>query len=284
MSVSSAFGKGRPALMPYFTLGYPDDETSLDVVAACAAAGADALELGIPFSDPLADGPTIQHSTQVALQHGMTTRRCLDAVAELRRRGVRVPLVLMGYLNPILAYGLDAFVADAARAGADGFIVPDLPPDEAGEMQAACRHHGLDLVFLLAPNSPPDRMRPVTEQSRGFVYLVSVTGVTGARERLPAHLEAFVRRVRAVTDKPLAVGFGISTPQQAAAVGRLADGVIVGSALIRAVEGSPRPAEAAAAFVQSMKTGMKASPPPSSPPEVPGKNAARQTDAPAAPK
>lgn len=256
MSVASAFGKGRPALMPYFTLGYPNYETSLDVVAACAAAGADALELGIPFSDPLADGPTIQHSTQVALQNGMTVRRCLEAVAELRRRGVTIPLVLMGYLNPILAYGLEAFVAEAAAAGADGLIIPDLPPDEAGEMQVSCRRHGLDLIFLLAPNSPNDRLRLVTEQSSGFVYLVSVTGVTGAREKLPPELASFVRRVREVTDKPLAVGFGIATPQQAAAVGQLADGVIVGSALIRAVQGSPRPAEDAAAFVRALRDGM----------------------------
>lgn len=258
MSVAAIFQKGRPALMPYFTLGYPDYETSLDVVQACAEAGADALELGIPFSDPLADGPTIQHSTQVALQNGMTVRHCLEAVAELRRRGVTVPLVLMGYLNPILAYGLEDFVAASAAAGADGFIVPDLPPDEADALQAACRQHGLDLIFLLAPNSPPDRIRLVTERSSGFVYLVSVTGVTGARAQLPPELADFVRRVRAVTAKPLAVGFGIATPQQAAAVGKLADGVIVGSALIRAVQGSARPAEDAAAFVRALREGMAA--------------------------
>jgi len=256
--LSPAFSLTRPALMPYYTIGYPDYTTSLQVIQACEQAGADLMELGIPFSDPLADGPTIQHSTRVALENGVTVQRCLDAVSTLRARGVRMPLVLMGYLNPILAYGLPAFVAAAAQAGANGFIIPDLPPQEAGEMQALCRQHGLDLVFLLAPNSAEDRIRVVTQQSSGFVYLVSVTGVTGARQELPAALNAFVQRVRAHTDKPLAVGFGISTPQQAAAVGRIADGVIVGSALIKAVAQAAEPAAAAADFVRGLKTGLRA--------------------------
>ncbi len=256
MRLERVFGGGRPALMPYFTLGYPDYETSLDVVQACVQAGADMMELGIPFSDPLADGPTIQHSAHIALQNGMTVRRCLQGVVDLRTRGVDVPLVLMGYLNPILAYGLDDFVADAASAGADGFIIPDLPPEEAGAMLTACRQHGLDMVFLLSPNSPQDRVRLVTESSQGFVYLVSVTGVTGARAALPAELATFVGRVRAQTTKPLAVGFGISTPQQAASVGALADGVIVGSALIRAVTDAPSPSRAAAQFVASLRAAL----------------------------
>ncbi len=260
MTLAAVFQKGRPALMPYYTLGYPDLQTSLAVIEACAHAGADMLELGIPFSDPLADGPTIQHSTQVALQNGMTVGRCLQAVATLRDRGLQQPLLLMGYLNPILAYGLPRFVADAAAAGVNGFIIPDLPPDEAADMQAACQEHGMALVFLLAPNSAEERIRLVVAASTGFVYLVSVTGVTGARTHLPPALADFVSRVRALSSKPLAVGFGISTPQQAAAVGQLADGVIVGSALIKTVAASAQPVEAAAAFVRSLRQALDAQP------------------------
>jgi tryptophan synthase alpha chain len=255
--ISAAFDRDRAALMPYFTLGYPDYETSLDVIQACVEAGADLMELGVPFSDPLADGPTIQHSTQVALHNGVTVGRCLEAVAALRVRGVDIPLILMGYLNPFMAYGLERFVAQAARAGANGFIIPDLPPQEAGQMQDLCRPRGLDCVFLLAPNSSEARMRFVAQRSRGFVYLVSVLGITGGRAALPPELADFVARARAQTDKPLAVGFGISTPEQAGAVGRLADGVIVGSALVKAVGGSDDPVGAAGDFVRRLKAGMR---------------------------
>jgi tryptophan synthase alpha chain len=258
MKISQVFGKGMTALMPYFTIGYPDYETSLEVIEACAVAGADLMELGIPFSDPLADGPTIQHSTQVALGNGITVQRCLEAVEALRARGVKIPLVLMGYINPILAYGLEEFVLEAARIGANGFIIPDLPPEEAGELQNLCQTHGLDLVFLLPPNSTETRIHFVTQQSRGFVYLVSVTGITGARQVLPAELAEFVERVRAHTDKPLAVGFGISTPQQAAAVGQIADGVIVGSALLKAAGQASDPVEAAGDFVREIKEALVA--------------------------
>jgi len=257
MTTSSLFPKNRPALMPYFTLGYPDYETSLDIVQACARAGADLLELGIPFSDPLADGPTIQHSTHVALQQGMTVARCLAGVQAIRTRGVTQPLFLMGYLNPLLAYGLPQFVADAAAAGASGLIIPDLPPEEAAQMQVLCQEQALHLVFLVAPNSPPERILRVTSMSSGFVYLVSVTGVTGSQNALSSDLPAFVQRVRAQTNKPLAVGFGIASPEQAAAVGRLADGVIVGSALIRAVRQAQDPVAAAFSFVQRLKHALE---------------------------
>ncbi len=256
MTLSHVFLPERIAFMPYFTLGYPNYETSLDIVQACADAGADMLELGIPFSDPLADGPTIQHSSHVALENGMTVERCLQGVRALRERGVRQPLLLMGYLNPLLAYGLPQFVADAAQAGANGFIIPDLPPEEARELQALCRQKGLDLAFLLAPNTPEQRMRRIVRESSSFVYLVSVTGVTGARDALPPSLPDFIRRVQAHTEKPLAVGFGIATPEQAAAVGRLADGVIVGSALIKAVQNAEDPVAAAADFVHRFKAAM----------------------------
>jgi tryptophan synthase alpha chain len=256
LNISEAFGKGQAALMPYFTIGYPDYRTSLDVIEACVAAGADLMELGMPFSDPLADGPTIQHSTQVALENGITVARCLEAVAELRAHGVSIPLILMGYINPILAYGLRKFVADAAQAGASGFIIPDLPPEEAGKMQSKCHQRGLDLVFLLPPNSSDERVRFVAGQSTGFVYLVSVLGITGERKSLPQALAQFVERVRAHTDKPLAVGFGISTPDQAAAVGQVADGVIVGSALIKAAGQADDPAAAAREFVLGLKDAL----------------------------
>ena len=255
--ISEAFSKGPAALMPYFTIGYPDYETSLDVIEACVEAGADLIELGMPFSDPLADGPTIQHSTQIALENGITVKHCLEAVAELRARGVTIPLILMGYINPVLAYGLAKFVAEAAQAGVSGFIIPDLPPEEAGELQSLRQQHGLDFVLLLPPNSSDERMKFVTDQSSGFVYLVSVLGITGERKALPVELAEFVNRVRAQTDKPLAVGFGISTPEQAAAVGKIADGVIVGSALIKAAGQADDPVLAARKFVSSLKESLK---------------------------
>lgn len=253
---SSARARGRAALMPYFTLGYPDAETSIRVIESIVGAGADLIELGIPFSDPLADGPTIQHSTQVALEGGMTVARCLALTAELRARGVVAPLLLMGYYNPILAFGVVRFVERAAAAGADGFIIPDLPPEEAVELEAACRSRGLALVYLLAPTSTPERIALIARRSSGFTYLVSLTGVTGARDSLPPGLADFVDRVREVARTPLAVGFGVSTPEQAWAVGQMADGVIVGSALIRAVGQSRDPAEAAGEFVRGMLRGM----------------------------
>ncbi len=231
--IAQVFSRGRPALMPYSVLGYPDRPTSLAVVKTLVEAGADLLELGIPFSDPLADGPTIQAATQKALENGVTVADCLAMVQELRRQGVSTPALLMGYFNPMMAYGLDRFAADAAQAGADGLIVPDLPPEEADDLQTACNRHGLALVFLLAPTSTPERIRLVAERSQGFIYLVSLTGVTGDRADLPPDLAGFIRRVRAVTDKPLAVGFGIGRGEQARAVARLADGVIVGSALVK---------------------------------------------------
>ncbi len=253
----TVFQKDRAACMPYFTLGYPDMETSLYIIEACAANGADMIELGIPFSDPLADGPTIQHSTQVALQNGVTVAKCLAGLESLRQRGVTIPLILMGYINPILAYGLEQFVSDAFSVEAHGFIIPDLPPDEAAPLQTLCKQNDMGLNFLLAPNSPEERIKFVTEQTTGFVYLVSVTGITGARQELPKDLQEFTARVRTYTDKPIAVGFGISTPEQARAVGKIADGVIIGSALIKAVTGAPDYPRAAGQFVHSMVTALE---------------------------
>ncbi len=252
---------GRAALMPYFTLGYPDAAASLEVIAAIAGAGADLIELGVPFSDPLADGPTIQRSTQAALEQGMTVRGCLELTARLRERGVSQALLLMGYANPMLAYGVELYAADAARAGADGLIIPDLPLEEAAQAQAACLANGLALVYLLSPASPPERIAAAAGATSGFLYLVSLNGVTGARSRLPEGLEGFVARARAAARTPVAVGFGISTPEQAAQVGRLADGVIVGSALIDSVSRSAQPARAAAEFVGNMLSALSPQPP-----------------------
>lgn len=247
---------GRKALMPYVTLGYPALESALDIVPALEEAGADLVELGVPFSDPLADGATIQAAAQHALDNGMSPALCLEQAAALRAKGVTLPFVLMGYYNPIVQFGIERFAARAAEVGIDGLIVPDLPPEESDALYAAARAHGLDCIFLLAPTSDAARVQTVAAQSTGFVYLVSLVGVTGARAALPPDLADFVARVRAVTEKSLAVGFGIGTPEQAAQVAHVADGVIVGSALVKAVGAAAHPAEAARAFVAGLRAGM----------------------------
>jgi len=231
--ITHIFQLHHTAFMPYSVLGYPTPDISLEVVQTLVAAGADLLELGVPFSDPLADGPIIQAATQRALENGITLARCIAMAADLRARGVQTPALLMGYVNPILAYGVQRFVADSAAAGIDGFIVPDLPPEEASELEATCQSYGLALVYLLAPTSSPERIALVARKSRGFIYLVSLTGVTGIRATLPPGLADFVGRVRATARQPLAVGFGIGSGEQAGAVAQLADGVIVGSALVQ---------------------------------------------------
>lgn len=261
--IAAAFARAKAryaaALMPYYTLGYPDRETSLAVVGAIAGES-DLLELGVPFSDPLADGPTIQHSTQQALAAGTTSAGCLEMVAELRRRGVETPVLLMGYYNPILAYGEEAYVRDAASAGADGFIVPDLPVEEAGPLEALASGAGLALVHMLAPTSDPRRVATVASRARGFIYMVSLTGVTGAQAGLDGRLREFVAGVRRQASVPVAVGFGIKTPEQAAQVGSFADGVIVGTALIRAVDESPDdPAGAARVYTAGLRRALAGS-------------------------
>jgi len=259
--ISAAFAaakdENRAALMPYHTLGYPTREASLEVISAIAEARADLIELGLPFSDPLADGPTIQHSTQIARENGTTMRDCLEMVRQLRGVGLTQPFLLMGYTNPILSFGKEKFVTEASRAGADGLIIPDLPVEEAGELESACCEHGLALIYLVAPTTPLERLAQVTAHSTGFVYIVSLTGVTGARKEVSADLETFLGRVRSVTDKPLAVGFGISTPEQAARVGKMAEGVIVGSALIDVVGKAADPAQAAGKFIASLGDGLR---------------------------
>ena len=226
--------QNRVAFLPYFPIGYPNHEDSLDAITAMAETDVDGFEIGVPFSDPLADGPVIQAATQIALEQGTTVKKCVEAVRTLRERGVTQPMLLMGYLNPLLTYGLEAFVVDAKNAGADGMIVPDLPPEEGEELAALCAREGLALVFFLAPTSNAERIQLVTQRATGFIYVVSLTGVTGVRRELPPDLTQFIARVRALADKPLVMGFGISTPEQARMMNGLVDGFIVGSALVRA--------------------------------------------------
>ncbi len=232
--------EGRIALMPFMTVGYPDLQTSIELVRAMVAAGAEAIELGVPFSDPLADGPTIQKASHQALQNGTTPADAIDMVRALRRAGVAVPLILMGYCNTFLAKGEDRFISDAAAAGADGFIIVDLPPEESDGVLAVCRKLGLDLIYLLAPTSDDGRIAEVLPRASGFIYCVSVVGVTGARAQLASELPDFLRHLRTKTDLPLAVGFGISKREHVEALRGLADAAIVASALIDIVESSPR--------------------------------------------
>ena len=228
----------RTGLIAFLTAGYPSVEETLRLVPALIEGGADVIELGVPFSDPLAEGPTIQRSSHHALERGVTPAVCLDVVAGLRAQSVEAPIVLMGYYNPLLSYGLEEFCRDAAAAGADGIIAVDLPPEESHPLRDACRRRGLDLVYLLAPTSTDGRIELVAGLASGFVYCVSVTGVTGAREELPAGLSAFVNRVRARTPLPVAVGFGISKPKHFRAVARIADAAVIGSAIIDEIDRS----------------------------------------------
>jgi tryptophan synthase alpha chain len=234
--IASVFARpDHTAFIPYVTVGYPSIEATLKVVLLLADSGCDIVELGIPFSDPLADGTTIQKASFHALQNGVTPELCLQLARQLSQK-VEVPLVFMTYFNPVFNYGLEEFCRACAGSGIDGLIMPDLPPEEGTELEAVTERHGLDLIYLLAPTSTEERIRLVAERSRGFIYLVSVTGVTGARDKLPTELGEFVARVRRVARQPLCVGFGISTPEQAAQVARVADGVIVGSHLIQLME------------------------------------------------
>lgn len=265
--IENAF-KNKPIFMPYFPLGYPDLPTSIDVIEALSKNGADLIEVGLSFSDPLADGPVIQQATQVALEKGITVKKSLEAVKELRKRGVTIPLILMGYFNPMLAYGLEKFIHDAREAGADGFIIPDLPLEEAEGFQSMLNagrvdgddlspsYRDLPLIQMLAPTSPDERMESIARNAKGFIYLVSVTGVTGARTSISDGLGDLINRVRAHTSAPVCVGFGIGTPEQAKQVGELADGVIVGSACVKSIGGSKNPVEAAREFAREFRNAL----------------------------
>jgi len=233
--IASVFKPDYKALIAYLTVGYPDLDTTRKAAIILASNGVDIIELGIPFSDPLADGTTIQRASYRALQSGLTPQICLDMAGQLRRE-INTPLVFMTYYNPVYHFGLDAFCQQCADAGVSGLIVPDLPPEEGQELEAVAQKNKLDLIYLLAPTSHDERIRLVAEHSQGFIYLVSVTGVTGARDTLPENLEKFVTRVRKQTQKPLCIGFGISTAEQARQLARMSDGVIMGSRIIQLIE------------------------------------------------
>src|SRR6266542_1434055 len=246
---------GRTALMPCLMVGFPERDSAVELAPALAAAGADLFELGVPFSDPLADGATVQHASERALANGVRLPFCIETVAALRARGVAAPLVMMGYFNPFLQYGLERLAADASAAGADGLIIPDLPPEEAAECHAACRAAGLDLIFFVAPTTPDERIVQIVGLASGFIYCVALTGLTGARRELWEGLPDFLDRVRRHTDLPLVVGFGISTAAHVRQVGQHADGVIVASALINRLDDAA-PAErtsVAVAYVRELQ-------------------------------
>lgn len=256
-----AHQEGRGVLIPYFMCGYPSAEQSVRLTLAAIEGGADIIELGIPFSDPLADGVTIQHAGQVALQNGMTIHGCLHIAQQIARQH-DTALVFMSYYNPILTYGIERFCIDARAAGISGFIIPDLPPEEAEPLQQAAQRNGLTLIFLVPPTTPDQRITNIVElaarEPKGFLYCVSLSGVTGARKELPAHLQEFIQRIRGYTkDKglPLAVGFGLSTPAHIARVTSYAEGAIVASALVNLIDqhAEHEQAEAVKTYVRSLK-------------------------------
>ncbi len=250
--------RGEVALIPYITAGDPDLATTFHLVHELARQGADLIELGVPFSDPMADGPTHQRAAERALRSGTSIARVLDLAQNLRRT-LTVPLILFTYYNPVFRYGGERFARDARQAGVDGVLCVDLPPEEADELKRETDRQDLDLIFLLAPTSSLSRVRTVLTRARGFVYYVAVTGVTGARATLPPDLGEMVRRIRAISPVPVGVGFGISSPEQAAEVASVADAVIVGSALSQILEthgGQPDLIERIGVFASSLKQGI----------------------------
>jgi len=257
----------RPALVTFVTAGDPDYQTSLAILKALPAAGADIVELGMPFSDPMADGPAIQAAGLRALQGGQTMAKTLDMVRAFRKADPDTPLVLMGYYNPIYIYGNARFLADAGAAGVDGLIVVDLPPEEDEELCLPAIAAGLNFIRLATPTTDARRLPAVLENTSGFVYYVAITGITGTKAADSLHVAEAVERIRLHTDLPIVAGFGVSKPEQAAAIGRSADGVVVGSALVRAIgesldtgnRATPATVQSATALVAALAQGVKAS-------------------------
>jgi tryptophan synthase alpha chain len=246
----------RPALVAYFTCGDPDLATTRDVVLAAIAAGAGVIELGVPFSDPVADGPVIQRASQRALEHGTSLADVLKLAAEVRQHAQSTGLIIFSYLNPILRMGLERFCKIARHAGVDGALLTDLPVEEAGDYLREMRRNDLATVFLAAPTSTDERLKLIAQASSGFVYAVSRTGVTGARQQLPEDARRLVRRLRKHTKLPVAVGFGISTAAQFAAVGEFADAAVVGSAIVETIERNPgKEAASVAEFIRQLVVG-----------------------------
>jgi len=247
--------KIRPALVAYVTCGDPNIAATRDIVLAACRAGADVIELGVPFSDPVADGPVIQRASERALKQGTSLEDVLRLAAEVRKE-TDAGLIVFTYLNPILRFGVERFCAEAAKAGVDGALITDLTVEEASDYRRMMAAHNLDTVFLAAPTSPDQRLKAITAACQGFVYAVSRTGITGTQKQVAADVEALVKRIRKFTKLPVAVGFGISNVQQFAEVGRFADGVAVGSAIVQLIEQNPgNEANAVEGFVRSLKAG-----------------------------
>jgi tryptophan synthase alpha chain len=256
---SALRARGEAALIPFITAGDPDIETTFALVQEMVRQGADIIELGVPFSDPMADGPTLQRAAERAVRNGTSLSHILGLVSRLRQ-SLSVPILLMGYYNPIFRYGGERFAEDARRAGVDGVLCVDLPPEEADELKRATDLHDLDMIFLLAPTSSLARAQAVLTRARGFIYYVAVTGVTGARTTLPPDLGDMVRRIRAISPVPVGVGFGISSPEQAAQVAGVADAAIVGSAISQIIEqslGQADMVERVGAFVAQLKSALR---------------------------
>jgi tryptophan synthase alpha chain len=243
------------ALIAYVTVGYPNIEATLKVVPLLADCGCDIVELGIPFSDPMADGATIQHASFKALEKGVNTARCLD-IAKKLNKNTNVPLVFMTYYNPVYQYGLKKFCSDCVAAGIDGLIIPELPPEEGDELGNLASKSGVDIIYLLAPTSAEERIKLVARKSRGFIYLVSIAGVTGTRSELPPDLGKFILKVKQFAKLPVCVGFGISTPKQAAQVAKTADGVIIGSKLIQLLETDDTAMTATQSFIRETRKAL----------------------------
>lgn len=229
--------QNKKAFIPYIMAGDPSIEKTKEIVIMFEECGADIVELGVPFTDPLADGPTIQRAAERALKNGVTLKKVIALVKDLRQK-TKIPLVLMTYYNPVFKYGEERFIADAKDAGVDGVIIPDLPPDEAGEFTRLAKNAAIASIFLLAPTSTEDRIRKVASASTGFIYYVSITGITGAQLLLDGSIEKSINGIHRITDKPVAVGFGVSTPDEAKAVAGISDGVVIGSAIIKKAQGS----------------------------------------------
>lgn len=246
----------QTGIIPFVTVGFPSVKATLELAPALARAGADVIELGVPFSDPLADGATIQKASYHALRQGVTLKLCLEVCTSLRHGGLETPLVLMGYYNPLLAFGLEAFAAQAQRAGVDGVIAADLPPEESEPLRKECSRRGLDVICLLAPTSTERRVQAACATASGFIYCVSLAGVTGARSELSPEALLLVNRVRAHTSLPIAVGFGVSRREHVEAIGKTADAAVVGSALVNVIDNAPVGQEAtyAAKFLSGLRT------------------------------
>jgi tryptophan synthase alpha chain len=252
--------RGEKGLISFITAGYPDIGLTRELIIEMEKTGVDVVEIGVPFSDPLADGPIIQKASERALKNGINLRIIMDMVRTLRTKS-EIPLVLMGYYNPIFRYGEENFIKDAVRSGIDGVIIPDLPPEEGVKFIKISKKYGLDVILLLAPTSPEDRIKLISELSSGFIYYVSLAGVTGIRERLSDSLNIMIKRIKKHTVKPVAVGFGISKPEHAKIASKEADGVVVGSAIIKIIEENLNSRESilerVSNFIKGLKEGLK---------------------------